>query len=485
MASGAKVLQLCLGIFMLCLLSTPAVAATVTASSCSAAAVQSAVNAASSGDTVAVPAGNCTWTTTVDIPAGKNITIQGAGIDVTTITRTGKGQSFNIGNTASRIIGFTFNLGGVYSGGTAGPGSVANNDWRIDHNRFIGDGSGGYAIIIIKCSESSAAPGVHCRGLIDNNTFENGANPWPMGFTIAADMHRTFALPTDLGGPNTVFVEDNTFIKRNDGNVWHYVDTNYGGRVVFRFNNAPGFGAEIHSLASGPRGARAWEIYKNTVPWSGWTAGLIRGGTGIAWGNQHDGGRSPWALDNVRSFEFLPHYYGDCVGTSTADGNTPGQNGWPCRDQLGRGTDACLSNPSDGTGSATGWCAQASEPVYFFLNRTGTTITEIETRSALYPGPNPVQLDRDVYNEVSPFNGTSGVGSGPLANRPSTCTVGVAYWATDQGSWNQSGSGGQGQLYKCAATNTWSLYYVPYTYPHPLRQQGGAIPPAPTNLIVK
>jgi len=48
----------------------------------------------------------------------------------------------------------------------------------------------------------------------------------------------------------------------------------------------------------------------------------------------------------------------------------------------------------------------------------------------------------------------------------------VGYWATDQGSWNQSGSGGQGVLYKCTATNTWTLYYTPYTYPHPL--QGGS-----------
>ena len=41
------------------------------------------------------------------------------------------------------------------------------------------------------------------------------------------------------------------------------------------------------------------------------------------------------------------------------------------------------------------------------------------------------QENRDVWFEKSGFNGTSGVGLGPLANRPTTCTVGVAYWATD------------------------------------------------------
>src|ERR1019366_2080379 len=67
---------------------------------------------------------------------------------------------------------------------------------------------------------------------------------------------------------------------------------------------------------------------------------------------------------------------------------------------------------------------------------------------------------------------SSGVGSGTLAARPANCTTGVGYWATDQGSWNQSGNGkGNGVLYKCTSTNTWTSYYTPLAYPHPL--QGG------------
>ncbi len=102
--------------------------------------------------------------------------------------------------------------------------------------------------------------------------------------------------------------------------------------------------------------------------------------------------------------------------------------------------------------------------------------------------------NRDWYQEsvnqaaqtsnTSPFNGTSGTGHGTLANRPITCTPRVGYWATDQGSWNTSGSGGQGQLYVCTATNTWTLHYTPYTYPHPLIAGGttGTIVNPPTNL---
>ena len=58
-----------------------------------------------------------------------------------------------------------------------------------------------------------------------------------------------------------------------------------------------------------------------------------------------------------------------------------------------------------------------------------------------------IKADRDYYDAVSnqaqtsptsPFNGTTGMGFGTLANRPSTCTTsslepggGVGYWATD------------------------------------------------------
>src|SRR4029077_6545981 len=38
-----------------------------------------------------------------------------------------------------------------------------------------------------------------------------------------------------------------------------------------------------------------------------------------------------------------------------------------------------------------------------------------------------------------------------------------------------------GVLYKCTAPNTWTLYYTPYIYPHPLRNGGGPTPiPTPT-----
>jgi hypothetical protein len=107
-----------------------------------------------------------------------------------------------------------------------------------------------------------------------------------------------------------------------------------------------------------------------------------------------------------------------------------------------------------------------------------------------------VKADRDYYDAVSasaqtsptsPFNGSTGMGFGSLANRPSTCTTnaseaggGVGYFAIDQGS--------QGTLYRCSSTNTWTAHYVPYAYPHPLVSGGASAPAAllpPSNLTVQ
>jgi hypothetical protein len=168
-----------------------------------------------------------------------------------------------------------------------------------------------------------------------------------------------------------------------------------------------------------------------------------------------------------------------------------------CMDQSTRGAGALV------TGSQSAPVLQSTGkpgPVNQVLDPTYEAADSLPaTADHTIGGDLSIIANRDYYVESvnqaaqssppSPFNGTSGSGHGTLANRPTTCTPSVGYWATDQGNWNQSGSGGQGELFVCTAPNTWSLYYEPYTYPHPLIAGGntgtsGNSPNPPTNVTV-
>jgi hypothetical protein len=126
--------------------------------------------------------------------------------------------------------------------------------------------------------------------------------------------------------------------------------------------------------------------------------------------------------------------------------------------------------------NSVSWPHEALEPIYEWLD-TWALVSGYPGSVFNVSDSGAFVANTDYYQYTSSFTGASGVGSGTLAARPSTCTTGVAYWATDQGNWNQSGIGGQGELFTCTATNTWTLYYTPYTYPHPLSVQ----PAAPVN----
>ena len=151
-------------------------------------------------------------------------------------------------------------------------------------------------------------------------------------------------------------------------------------------------------------------------------------------------------------------------------------------DQCGRGAGDLLSGDTPintVTGNAA-WPHQAVEPAYCWNNTmSGSSyLGSVVTIGSAYA---VFKENRDYYNQTTSFDGSVGVGVGTLAQMPSTCTPGVAYWATDQGEWDSTHDGPDGQLYVCTAPDTWSFYYKPYVYPHPL-VSGVLVPP--TNLRV-
>ena len=336
----------CLGVFAILLVSTSASASTRTAASCQLSAVQAMVDAAVSGDVVVVPAGTCTWSSNVEIPAGKHITLKGAGAGVTTIRRTGRAVNIVLSN--SRLTGFTFVCAFVLVDGDA---------FRIDHNEFT------CSEFLVGVRSFTERKTTSAKGLIDHNEFHN------MSIRIdgfADSFNRLLGTthwsdPLALGTDDAVYIEDNTHTFTVHGNA---VDCQTSGRYVFRHNVVTDTTMEAHS-SQGGRACRKWEIYNNTLKGvnRSMPSFFLRGGTGVVFDNVFLGSWNSknGRVDNVRSFESRGNL-GKCDGSSPFDGNAANQRGFPCRDQIGRGQDSSPINNN------TAWPTQTIDPAYFWNN---------------------------------------------------------------------------------------------------------------------
>lgn len=364
-------------------------------------------------------------------------------------------------------------------------------------------------------------------GLVDKNTFKNTTSPYdcftciPVNYILEggwAEWTDESRMGNHTNPPHAVYVENNyfNFDSITDGlcSGSGFTDVNGGGRVVARFNKAididnGGHGAEV---AITGQGTRTYESYNNRyVSLVYAPTAAQRGGTHIWFNNQ-------WVLagSTLGSSQTAPLYLydpraasassfpwtgglacpdssgvkmcakdsyaigsacttdGDC-GTNSpciaVDGNADA-SGYRCRNQVGSG-------PANAT---TG--IQGIEPVYAWNNLFCTSCSDSDTPTSYHTNLDMegstaapvayrtvIQADRDYFNasgaaqtsSSSPFNGTTGMGYGTLANRPSTCAynettgVGVGYYDNVNN-----------VLYRCTADDTWTAYYSPYTCPHPL-----------------
>ena len=454
---------------------------TTTTSDAQFATVAAAISAASTGDTICVPAGSATWSSVLTLSTSKDVILTGSGGGQTLITCSGTCIDLPVSQTI-RVTGFGFTTVSDQVMNHRVNGAVSGKYHRIDHNTFTKTG-GGYSSVDItaepngNCSDS---PYIVPSVIYDHNTltdvrvFSAGT---PCSWGDGPAQHRIWSqdprpnAPTGVW-PLTVYIEANTFV--GAGGIINILDCNYAGSYIARFNTltaqtgvSRGY-MEIHGVQGASRACQWHEIYHNTVEDVGQNNffGLLfkRAGSGVVFNNTSPAGAQEMRFNNQRSTEDPGGGVGKCDGNSTYDGNS-GLHGYPCRDQIGRIRDDSYS--SDGKAPQS-----TLVPMYFWRNLKGGSTQDVPK---IHPDTSTELADhiiqnREWYTENTSFNGTTGVGVGTLAARPSSCTTGVAYWATDQGEWDSTHGGNDGQLYKCTSTNTWTLYYIPYTYPHPLTQ---------------
>lgn len=481
-------------------LATPALAVDHIAATCSAADVQAKINLAANGDRVLIPRGDCTWSTHVTIPNTKGIKLQGAGQGVTIIRHNvttfkdgymGAMLSVWVAPSNAVVVISDFTIEGNGQGTAKIAFQGAGLDRYRAHHITINNNAGTGMFALPDFAGTN-----ELSGLWDHMTCNAVANGGSHCITVQGehtnwtDGQGQFTRPIAFGTNHMTYIEDSTitYVTPADGGA----DNLAGARFVGRYNTIVNteFTGAGHGADSGLRGVHSYETYRNTLTSNyvpGWTVTNNRSGNGIEFENTATG---TYTFFDYTLYRIPPGNgkinvtTGFCNGSSLWDGNTGGAGrppGYPCLDQQG-----WFFGPGP-SGTKT------LSPQYFFLNRVNGVLQDPLGGAGTEFTAGYIRKNVEFYSDLgascSGASCTTGVGIGPLANRPASCTPGVGYWATDQGTWNQAVGtpGGQGVLYKCTGQDAWSLYYTPYTYPHPLQTLQGqsTVPVPPAGVYVK
>ena len=432
--------------------STITINAQNVAKSCSYSDVQTAVKNAARGDTVTVPAGTCTWSSSLTLIQGINLIGAGAGNTVLKNIMGGANphiivqpDSTAISNEETfQIASFTFdgNNGtgqAIMIYGAADTGTKPFKNLIIGHNTFQNFGAGPANGCIYTRGQ--------IRGVIYNNIFDRcNFILRPLGSDTTTEWSNTAYNNFSYGSADNLYFEDNT-IKYSS--PYTSTDTNgamiqseQGGRVVARFNlwdttnlTVPG-GMDsfwdVHGFQNypgGQTGTMIVEYYDNMLS--------SPSSVNRLWNH-----RGSWGI-------FFDNTY---TGPGTPNPNVDQYNGG-CTNQI--------------VPPSTNYDPEVNNTYVFNNVANGTTVMSMIAGLANACG---ISENADWWNYNSSFKGTTGIGRGLKSAIPATCTTGVAYWVTNEGSWNTTVSANtSGQFYKCISTNNWQLYYTPYAYPNPLR----------------
>jgi hypothetical protein len=342
-----------LGLFLSVAFDIEAQARTLKAASCSQTDLQNALNSASTGDTIIVPAGSCSWS---DVSVNKAVFLKGAGSGQTNITVNGSPSVTITKQTRIiRIEGFSFSSSNV-SNPIVIQGSWLNTQPVIvEYNSFTMNNSGMFYLFV-------------CGGVIfSHNSFTGdwGSNP----FTVK-DQANTNSWTTadsmgthDTDGTKNIYIEDDTFY----GSAYGIIDCDDNCRVVMRHNNISFGSFNSHGRSTSHYGMRHFEIYNNSFydpdPDAPHDLGnisqfiWIRGGTGVVFDNYMDNisnstwGEKPQVRLSIRGAEDV-RPQGTCQQVS-----------YPVPAQLGQN--------HNGTSYFT-------DPIYFWGNTGNWILPEID-----------------------------------------------------------------------------------------------------------
>lgn len=281
--------------------------AQVNAASCSAADVNTAISAATAGETINIPAGNCTWSGSPQVSITTSVTLSGAGAatfghtcPLTGATGTNidlSGQSVFALSKATGIIRVR-NVNFLTTGSSGDFPITIGGNWLgtqpviFQNNSFCTDGT------LLNIFDIFVAGGF----IFANNTVtDTGLGGGGFSIKNPGDT-QSWSMANSLGTNDT------------NGLLDHYIESNtwYGGgngiddcddacRIVVRYNTLNMAGFNSHGEDTSPQGMREFEIYNNSFLFPDQTclngnASLsninqwiwIRGASGVIFNNNFD-----------------------------------------------------------------------------------------------------------------------------------------------------------------------------------------------------
>ncbi len=390
--------------------------------------IKAAVGEAEPGDTIMVPEGEATWDDQLVIYKG--VQLVAAGIGKTKITSgyraptlyrpagyliaylpdsPGRDEPF-------RLSGFTFDLNERCQWITIENRTTRPiHQVRIDHNDVSGSPK---RMITVRGA---------VYGVIDSNELTGGLMLTAYGSNELSWAHFVF----DFGTADNLYFEDNKCtidMTPHDGGI--------GGRYCARHNTYIYINKKMH-----------------LVPWFDMHG---NGGTGKNWAgmgveiyeNVLEAGSRIAKIADIRGGKAL--VYDNRVNTTSRS------KSWvSVREEFKDALNPPAVNPKSGQPQ------HVSETYIWGNNQDGETIYKTTVAATVdYGGKIGIvpQRNVDFWQQEPNFDGTSGIGVGPLAERPAKGVAGVGYWATDVK-----------KLFRWSVSNQWEEFYVPFPYPHPLR----------------